>query len=147
MGRKSSGPPARSHARHAPAPAPQRQSAPPPATAPHHSAPAPSGGGGGGMLAGLGATMAQGFAFGTGSAIAREAVGAAMGAFSGGEKTPAPQAPVQQPMQQQQSYKSDGPCALDQNSFTQCLQQNAGNSGACDFYYSALQSCQSANKF
>jgi hypothetical protein len=27
---------------------------------------------GGGMLAGLGATMAQGFAFGTGSAIARE---------------------------------------------------------------------------
>ena len=36
------------------------------------------------MLSGLGATIAQGFAFGTGSAIAHRAVGAVADSFSGG---------------------------------------------------------------
>ena len=49
--------------------------------------------GGGGLLGGLGRTMAEGVAWGTGTAIAREAVHGVMGAFSGGEK---PQAAPQQ---------------------------------------------------
>jgi len=44
------------------------------------------------MLAGLGATMAQGMAFGAGSAVAHKAVDAIMG---GGSRHEAP-APVQQ---------------------------------------------------
>jgi type IV secretory pathway TrbL component len=38
---------------------------------------------GGGMLSGLGSTIAQGFAFGTGSAVAHRAVGAVADSFSG----------------------------------------------------------------
>lgn len=148
MGRSGrSAPPSRSAPApsRAPAPAPRQAQAPPPA--PHHAAPAPApsmqqSGGGGGMLAGLGATMAQGFAFGTGSALAREAVGAAMGAFSGGDKAPAPQAPQQT---QAQPQMSSGPCAIDNQAFMQCLQNNSGNAGNCDFYYNALQSCQANN--
>ena len=96
------------------------------------------------MLAGLGATMAQGFAFGTGSALAREAVSGVMGSFSGsGDKsTPAPPQP-----QTSQNNQASGPCAIDQTAFMQCLQQNPGNSSACDMYYNALQACQNNNKF
>ena len=96
------------------------------------------------MLAGLGATMAQGFAFGTGSALAREAVSGVMGAFggSGDKSSPAPQQPPTS-----QSNQASGPCAVDQSAFMQCLQQNPGNSSACDMYYNALQACQNNNKF
>jgi hypothetical protein len=98
----------------------------------------PQSGGGGGMLAGLGATMAQGFAFGTGSALAREAVGAV---FSGGSShAPAPQ---QAPAAPVTTSQATGPCAIDQNAFMQCLQQNPGSSSSCDSYYNALQACQS----
>jgi type IV secretory pathway TrbL component len=38
----------------------------------------------GGMLSGLGSTIAQGFAFGTGSAIAHRAVGAVADSLTGG---------------------------------------------------------------
>merc|ERR1712238_514957 len=37
-----------------------------------------------GMLSGIGSTIAQGMAFGTGSAMAHQAVGAAVGAVTGG---------------------------------------------------------------
>eukprot|EP00953_Heterococcus_sp_UTEX-ZZ885_P000616 858-Heterococcus_DN1.PRE.1 len=47
----------------APAPVQQKQQAAPPAHAPQQS-------GGGGMLSGMASTIAQGFAFGTGSSIA-----------------------------------------------------------------------------
>lgn len=96
------------------------------------------------MMAGLGATMAQGMAWGVGTSVAREAVGAAMGAFSGGgdkQQAPAPIAPVQQTQR-----AASGPCEIDQSAFMQCLNSNPGNSSQCDFYYNALQSCQSANQ-
>merc|ERR1712028_203136 len=38
----------------------------------------------GGMLSGIGSTIAQGMAFGTGSAMAHQAVGAVVGAVTGG---------------------------------------------------------------
>lgn len=89
------------------------------------------------MLAGLGATMAQGFAFGTGSAIAREAVGSFMG--SGKDKAEAaPAAPVAAPVQQ---YSAPGACAIDQKAFMECLNRSS-NASDCDFYYNALKACQ-----
>lgn len=95
------------------------------------------------MLSGLGATMAQGFAFGTGSAIAREAVGSVMGAFSGDKKEAAPQQQAP-PADQMQSQSFAPPaCQFDQNEFMQCLQRNNGNAADCDHYYKALQACQS----
>ena len=95
------------------------------------------------MLAGLGATMAQGFAFGTGSALARTAVDSI---FSGGSSTPAA-APAPAPAPAATLPKAGGPCETDNTAFLQCLNQNQGNVSACDFYFNALQSCQSANNY
>ncbi|XP_047334898.1 uncharacterized protein LOC124938500 isoform X2 [Impatiens glandulifera] len=64
-------------ARPAPRPSPVRN---PPQTASHAPPPATvQGGGGGSLLGGIGSTIAQGMAFGTGSAVAHRAVDAVMG--------------------------------------------------------------------
>lgn len=78
------------------------------------------------MLSGIGSTIAQGMAFGTGSAIAHRAVGAVAGGFGGsqpesqsadsgaptvGETTPAP-------------ASISGPdCSMFEKDFTLCMQK------------------------
>lgn len=84
--------------------------------------------------------MAQGFAFGTGSALAREAVGSVMGAFSGGQKPEQPKA-HEEPRHQQQNVDV---CAPDHKAFMQCLQEHSGNASNCEQYFNALQACQSS---
>jgi hypothetical protein len=79
--------------------------------------------------------MAQGFAFGTGSAVARNVVNSVMG----GSSAPAPVAPAA-PVTPQSSY--NGACATDHQAFMACLQQNPGNTSTCDFYFTALQACE-----
>lgn len=88
------------------------------------------------FLAGLGSTMAQGFAFGTGSALAREAVGS----IFGGSKTEAPAAPA--PNVPAAPAAAPSPCDYDQRAFTSCLQQNPNSASNCDHYFTALQACQ-----
>jgi hypothetical protein len=79
-------------------------------------------------------------AFGTGSAIAHQAVGAASSMmFGGGSKEAAPQAQEQRPAPR----AAGGPCEMDRTSLTQCL--NSSNASNCDFYFQALQNCQSDN--
>jgi hypothetical protein len=79
-------------------------------------------------------------AFGTGSAIAHQAVGAASSMmFGGGGKEAAPQAQEQRPAPR----AAGGPCEMDRTSLTQCL--NSSNASNCDFYFQALQNCQSDN--
>jgi hypothetical protein len=93
------------------------------------------------MMSGIGSTIAQGMAFGTGSAIAHRAVGAVAGAMSGGGSGEA--APVEQysqPMQQQQQIQ--GACASDKQMFFECLQVNKGDQQSCSFLYDNLQACQ-----
>jgi hypothetical protein len=99
------------------------------------------GGGGGGMLSGIGSTIAQGMAFGTGSAIAHRAVGAVAGSFGGGGSSSEAAAPVQQQQQQQQPMQG-GMCAMDKQMFFDCLQQNKGDQESCRFLYDQLQQCQ-----
>ena len=97
------------------------------------------------MLSGIGSTIAQGMAFGTGSAIAHRAVGAVAGSMSGsGEEQQEQQvdygtAPAAQQMDQQQLQ---GPCAYDKEMFFDCLKVNKGDQEACSFLYQQLQSCQ-----
>ena len=95
------------------------------------------------MLSGIGSTIAQGMAFGTGSAIAHRAVGAAAGAMSGdgGEQG---QYEEQQPVDtmQQQQQQLQGACAMDKQMFFECLQVNKGDQQACSFLYETLQQCQ-----
>lgn len=97
------------------------------------------------MLSGIGSTIAQGMAFGTGSAIAHRAVGAVANSF-GGDSAPAEQAPqlVQQyeAAQYQLADQLSGPCAQDKQMFFDCLKVNRGDQQACSFLYEQLQTCQ-----
>lgn len=98
----------------------------------------------GGMLSGIGSTIAQGMAFGTGSAIAHRAVGAVANSFGGDEAAPVEQ--QQQPPQQYaagpQQQQLTGACANDKELFFDCLKVNNGDQQACSFLYEQLQSCQ-----
>eukprot|EP00603_Paraphysomonas_imperforata_P009213 CAMPEP_0114445030 /NCGR_PEP_ID=MMETSP0103-20121206/18403_1 /TAXON_ID=37642 ORGANISM="Paraphysomonas imperforata, Strain PA2" /NCGR_SAMPLE_ID=MMETSP0103 /ASSEMBLY_ACC=CAM_ASM_000201 /LENGTH=148 /DNA_ID=CAMNT_0001616609 /DNA_START=87 /DNA_END=533 /DNA_ORIENTATION=+ len=138
-----------------PAPPPPKPSsrAPPPAVQQQQSK-------GGGVLSGLGSTIMEGFAFGTGSAIARQAVGAVFGGSSGPEvSTPASQQqpqpsspPVVQhidrpPADISAAQFSSQACQMDQIAFTNCMNENNSNVGSCEFFYQALQQCQADNKF
>lgn len=124
--------------------APPKPKPTPPAPAPAAQPPAPQSSGGG-MMTGIGSTIAQGMAFGTGSAIAHRAVGAVAGSFGGSEEAPqdsvAGAAPAydqqQQPMQQM-----PGPCDQDKQMFFECLQMNKGDQESCRFLYETLQTCQ-----
>jgi len=149
-------------ARRAPAAAPRR--APPsrpvstsartPAPAASTSTPAPMQAAkpsGGGMFSGIGSTIAQGMAFGTGSAVAHQAVGAAVGAFSGGsgsssdqQQAAAPEA-SQQPMTAASAVDNNGVCANDKQLFFDCLKTNSGDAQSCNFLYEQLQQCQNSS--
>ena len=89
-------------------------------------------------------SIVQGFAFGTGSSIARHGVDAVLGGGSSSAPAPAPAAPVYQ-QQQQQVARGAGACDVDQFAFTECIRTNPGNVAACEFYMQALQQCQFAN--
>jgi len=123
-----------------------RKPAPPTAPAPPaaSSVPAPQQSGGGGMLSGIGSTIAQGMAFGTGSAIAHRAVGAAAGAFGGGGGDAEQPQIAENVDQQQQSQMQQGTdvCAYDKKMFYDCLNENTGDQAACDFLYEQLKQCQ-----
>jgi hypothetical protein len=103
------------------------------------------------MLAGIGSTIAQGMAFGTGSAIAHRAVGAVANSLGGGSSDapqPAPADHVQpsvgyDPTQlTSQQMTTSGPCSQDKQMFYECLQMNRGDQQACTFLYEQLKQCQ-----
>ena len=130
-------------ARRPPPPAAAAPRAPPPAAAPAAPAAAPAQSGG--MLSGIGSTIMQGMAFGTGSAIAHQAVGAVAKSISGSgdsNNQAAPAAPA--PASAAATEHSTGPCHTDYQAFTQCVKQNPTDISQCDFYMQSLQSCQSA---
>ena len=96
---------------------------------------------GGGMLSGIGSTIAQGMAFGTGSAIAHRAVGAVAGSMSGGSDAAAPEY-AQSNDQYQSQQMMPQVCATDKQMFYECLQMNKGDQESCRFLYDALKECQ-----
>eukprot|EP00563_Minutocellus_polymorphus_P000493 CAMPEP_0181036372 /NCGR_PEP_ID=MMETSP1070-20121207/8819_1 /TAXON_ID=265543 /ORGANISM="Minutocellus polymorphus, Strain NH13" /LENGTH=148 /DNA_ID=CAMNT_0023113989 /DNA_START=427 /DNA_END=873 /DNA_ORIENTATION=+ len=118
-----------------PAATPAPQAAAPPAVPQQQS---------GGMLSGIGSTIAQGMAFGTGSAIAHRAVGAAAGALSGGDDeagAPVEYAAPADHVAAPAPATLEGPCAQDKQMFYECLQVNRGDQEACRFLYDTLQTC------
>lgn len=129
--------PSRPVARPAPhTPAPVQKSVPAPLQQPS---------GGGGMFSGIGSTIVSGMAFGTGSAIAHQAVGAVAGSFSGrgGEQAPAQAAApeyAQGAMAPQQQLQEA--CSMDKQMFYECLNQNKGDQSSCNFLYEQLKQCQ-----
>ena len=138
------------------APPPPRAAPPPPAPTPQSKAPPPAvqqQQGGGGMLSGLGSTIMEGFAFGTGSAIARQAVGAVFGGGSSSSSTPSPQqdsvpsAPTPQHIERSSTQSSLSACQVDQSAFNNCMKENNNSVSSCDFYFQALQQCQNDNNY
>jgi hypothetical protein len=96
------------------------------------------------MLSGIGSTIAQGMAFGTGSSIAHHAVGAAVNSMSGGGSGADHEqaaAPVQQQSQDFGAVQG-GACGNDKQLFFDCLKANNGDAQSCSFLYEQLQQCQ-----
>lgn len=95
------------------------------------------------MASGLGGMVAQGMAFGAGSAIAHRAIGAAADAVSGGGSDD-----TSSHQQEQGSYAASGqsnergPCDDNQSQLYQCLSDQSGNAAACQFFFDALRDCQ-----
>ena len=99
------------------------------------------------MMSGIGSTIAQGMAFGTGSAIAHQAIGGITGMFGGGgsrdsaEQAAPQQQQQQQPMSQMGTPQNDS-CAYDQQAFYTCLNDNKNDQSTCNFLYEQLKQCQ-----
>merc|ERR1719445_693924 len=132
-GRRSAAPRARAPApqAHRPAPTSAPVQAKPPAPMQQSS--------GGGMLSGIGSTIAQGMAFGTGSAIAHRAVGAVAGSFAGDSNEAAP--PTTAPEQQYDTMQSSNACVDEKKMFYECLSTNKGDQEACAFLYDIVKDC------
>ncbi|KAK7252269.1 hypothetical protein RIF29_36100 [Crotalaria pallida] len=132
MARRSSG--GRS-ARPAPRAAPSRP-------APVHQAPPPApvqSGGGGSLLGAMGSTIAQGMAFGTGSAVAHRAVDAVMGprtiqheVTGSAEPAPAPTA---------NTFGGDA-CSVHSKAFQDCITHYGTEISKCQFYMDMLAECR-----
>ncbi|KAK4724231.1 hypothetical protein AABB24_037066 [Solanum stoloniferum] len=133
MPRRSSGRSARPAPRAAPRPAPAPVNhAPPPA--PMQSS------GGGSMLGGIGSTIAQGMAFGTGSAVAHRAVDAVMGPRTIQHETVASQAPATAaPMT---SGAVSDACSMHSKAFQDCINSSGSDIGKCQFYMDMLSECK-----
>lgn len=88
------------------------------------------------MLSGLGATVAQGMAFGTGSAMAHRAVDAVLGSR---HPQPAEAAQAAQTIVQEQM-----PCSDQAKSFSDCMAISNGDMTACQVFFERMQECRLA---
>ncbi|KAL2905894.1 Uncharacterized protein RDABS01_004604 [Bienertia sinuspersici] len=132
--------PRRSSGRSAPRPAPRpaaRNNTPQPAQ--HAPPPAPAtASSGGSMLGGIGSTIAQGMAFGTGSAMAHRAVDAVVGprtiqheTVGAAEAQPAPT-----------SSSAGDACGIHNKAFQDCLNNFGSDISKCQFYLDMLTDCR-----
>ncbi|GFY86572.1 Cox19-like CHCH family protein [Actinidia rufa] len=107
----------------------------------HAPSPAPvQGSSGGSMLGGLGATIAQGMAFGTGSSIAHRAVDAVMGPRTIQHETVASEAAAA-PAPAMSSMGSDA-CSVHSKAFQDCLNTSGSEISKCQFYMDMLSECR-----
>ncbi|KAH7517638.1 hypothetical protein FEM48_Zijuj09G0085900 [Ziziphus jujuba var. spinosa] len=137
MPRRSSG--GRSAPRAAPRPAPARN--PPPQPVNHAPPPAPAqGGSGGSMLGGIGSTIAQGMAFGTGSAMAHRAVDAVMGPRTIQHETVVSEAAAAAP--NASSVGGSDACNVHMKAFQDCLNNYGNEINKCQFYMDMLSECK-----
>lgn len=135
MPRRSSG------GRSAPRAAPRRS--PPPAPVQHAPPPAPaqSGGGGGSFLGGIGSTIAQGMAFGTGSAVAHRAVDAVLGPRTIQHETVVSEAAAT-PAPTTNSLAGADSCSMHSKAFQDCINNFGNDISKCQFYMDMLAECR-----
>ncbi|ESQ40889.1 hypothetical protein EUTSA_v10014959mg [Eutrema salsugineum] len=134
MPRRSSG------GRSAPRPRPAAARSPPPQTvnrAPPPATAQPNGGGS--MLGGIGSTIAQGMAFGTGSGIAHRAVDAVMGPRTIQHETVVSKAVSATPVA---NSMSSGSCDIQSKAFQDCVNNFGSDISKCQFYMDMLSECR-----
>ncbi|KAL5787844.1 hypothetical protein ACOSP7_004793 [Xanthoceras sorbifolium] len=135
MARRSAG--GRSASRSAPRPAAR---SPPPQTVNHAPPPAPAqGGGGGSMLGGIGSTIAQGMAFGGGSAMAHRAVDAVMGPRTIQHETVVSEAAAAPTTN---SFGASDACNVHSKAFQDCVNNFGSDISKCQFYMDMLAECR-----
>ncbi|GFP86824.1 hypothetical protein PHJA_000826200 [Phtheirospermum japonicum] len=137
MPRRSSG----RSSRPAPRPAPARN--PPPQTV--NRAPPPAhvqSNSGGSMLGGIGSTIAQGMAFGTGSAVAHRAVDAVMGPRTIQHETVASEAAASPAPASATSMGGSEACGMQTKAFQDCLNGYGNDISKCQFYMDMLADCR-----
>ncbi|KAL6894472.1 hypothetical protein ACP4OV_008570 [Aristida adscensionis] len=134
MPRRSSG---RSAPRPAPRAAPVRN---PPQPARQAPPPAPAAqSGGGSILGGIGSTIAQGMAFGTGSAMAHRAVDAVMGPRTIQHETVVSEAAAAAPAAPMANADS---CNIHSKAFQDCINNYGSDISKCQFYLDMLNECR-----
>ncbi|KAH7575538.1 hypothetical protein JRO89_XS02G0137900 [Xanthoceras sorbifolium] len=127
----------RSASRSAPRPAAR---SPPPQTVNHAPPPAPAqGGGGGSMLGGIGSTIAQGMAFGGGSAMAHRAVDAVMGPRTIQHETVVSEAAAAPATN---SFGASDACNVHSKAFQDCVNNFGSDISKCQFYMDMLAECR-----
>ncbi|CAM8904245.1 unnamed protein product [Rhodiola kirilowii] len=135
MARRSAG--GRS-ARPAPRAAPARNA---PAPVNHAPPPAPAAPQGGGMLSGIGSTIAQGMAFGGGSAMAHRAVDSIMGPRTIQHETVASEAAAPAATSSSFGGSSDA-CSIHSKAFNDCVNNFGSDISKCQFYMDMLAECR-----
>jgi len=86
-------------------------------------------------MGGLAGMVAQGAAWGTGTSIARAAVGSMMGGGGGHEAA----RPAEEP---RQAAPSSNPCVNQMKLFSDCINQNSGEIAKCQIYLDMVQACK-----
>ncbi|KAK3185200.1 hypothetical protein Dsin_032486 [Dipteronia sinensis] len=125
-----------------PAPRPAARS-PPPQTVNHAPPPAPAqSGGGGSLLGGIGSTIAQGMAFGTGSAVAHRAVDAVMGPRTIQHESVVSEAASAAPVSTTSSFGGSDACSLHSKAFQDCISNFGSDISKCQFYMDMLDACK-----
>nr|ABK23486.1 unknown [Picea sitchensis]ABK26979.1 unknown [Picea sitchensis] len=116
----------------------------PPQPAAHAPPPAPVQQGGGSMLGSIGSTIAEGVAFGTGSAIAHRAVDAFLGPRTVQHEVVQAEAPAaaQTSMPAMSNLSGKDSCGNHSKAFQECLTNYGSDIGKCQFYLDMLNECR-----
>ncbi len=93
------------------------------------------------FLGAMASTVASGFAFGTGSAVAHRAVDSVLGPRGGSHPNETEPVEVQQQVPSSMARGSEL-CAADLKAFNDCLVKSNNNIGECQFYFDILQQCK-----
>ncbi|KAH9657476.1 CHCH domain-containing protein [Citrus sinensis] len=122
------------------APRPAARSPPPKPV--HHAPPPAPAQSGGSMLGGIGSTIAQGMAFGTGSAVAHRAVDAVVGPRTIQHETVVSEAAASAPASGTNSFASADACGIHSKAFQDCINNFGNDISKCQFYMDMLAECR-----
>ncbi|RZC03507.1 hypothetical protein D0Y65_018258 [Glycine soja] len=93
------------------------------------------------MLGGIGSTIAQGMAFGTGSAVAHRAVDAVMGPRTIQHEAVVTEAAAAAPAPTANTFGGDA-CNVHTKAFQDCLNSYGSDLSKCQFYMDMLAECR-----